>query len=235
MKKLTYKQIVLFAFIALQLVLYFVLNFAKLNNSHYLSYGIVCLCLVFAIVYIFLDCHSYFAILAFIFTLIADYFLVLKGGEHKTLAMCFFMCAQIMYGAIVYLYAPYPKERIAQILTRIIISIIAIILAFIILKDKVQTLFIISVVYYFNMLISIVFAFYHFKKDLAIKLLAIGLVLFSLCDISIGLTFLVDIFSLGQNNIICKILNLPINYVNIFYPISQIVIACSVMIKKLNK
>ena len=129
----------------------------------------------------------------------------------------------------------YPKERLLQLGIRILITIVAIIIACIILKDKVEPLYIISVAYYFNMLISIAFSLAHFKESLSVKLFTIGLILFSLCDISIGLTFVVDIFNLTESNFVCKILNLPINYVNLFYPISQIVIACSFMVKDLTK
>ena len=235
MKNKKVKQILLLAFIIVQTLAYLFLNFAKLDKLHYLSYGIVCLCLVFVILFASKNLNSTFMILAFIFTLIADYFLVLRGGKNKTLAMCFFMLAQIFYACVVYFLAFYPKERLLQLGTRIIVTIVSIIVASIILKDRVEPLYIISVAYYFNMLISIAFSLIHFKEGLSVKLFAIGLILFSLCDISIGLTVVVDIFNLTESNFICKILNLPINYVNLFYPISQIVIACSFMEKDLKK
>ena len=145
--------------------------------------------------------------------------------------MCFFLVVQIFYACRVYYLAYYPRERLIQLGVRFFSSIIAIILCFIVLKEKVQALFVISVVYYLNMILSIVFLGLHFREGLWIKILMIGLISFSLCDVSIGLGFVVDIFNLSNNNIICKILNFPINYVNVFYPLSQIIIAVGVMIK----
>ncbi len=223
------------AFVLVEFVLYMILLFGDWQYMRFLSYGITVLCLTIAIIFISKKEQKLFQIGAFVCTLVADFFLVIKQGEHKTLAMWFFLGAQIFYACRTYYLAYYPKERLIQLFSRIIISVLVIIIACIILKSKVEFLFIISVVYYFNMLMSILFAFMHFKEDLSVKLLAIGLMLFACCDISIGFDFMIDIFALTKGNFIYDIMHSGVHFVNLFYPPSQVLLAISSGMVKTNK
>ena len=67
---------------------------------------------------------------------------------------------------------------------RIGLSVIALVVAFVVLKENVDPLALISVCYYANLIMNMVTAFTQWDKC---KLLPIGFVLFILCDTIIGL------------------------------------------------
>lgn len=225
------KKTMLWAFIILQLIAYTILNCVKISFLHFLSYSITSLCFVFALIYISKHSQKYFQIGAFVFTLLADFFLIALGGKHKTLATSLFLVVQLFYACRVYYLAYYPKERLTQLGVRFIVSVLAIVLSFVMLKEKLQAFFIIFAVGYLNMIISAIFLFKHYKESLWVKLLLVGLILFLLSSAFVGVNFIATIFNFQSENVVYKISNLSIKFINIFYPLSQIIIACSVMVK----
>lgn len=222
------KKILFIAFLVAQCIIWIVLLFANLSWYTELSYATVVFCFVFSLLFLKKGKDGVFQSIAFFFTCIADYFLVLLGGENKTLAMCAFLCAQIAYACRVYLLSKNDKEKRLQILFRVIFGVIGASAVFIVLREKTEALFVISVVYYVQLLLSMIFSFLHFKDGLSVKLLAIGLLSFALCDISIGFDFLIDIFSLGEESILYYIVyKMPVSMVALFYPPSQTLLFAS--------
>ena len=220
------KKIAVVLFVIIQTVLWFLIMFAKISVFN-VSYFSLCLTFVYVIIFASHDKISAFQILAFAFTLIADYHLILLGGGDKVFAMVAFNVAQLFYALKTLAFANSRGEKLLQIILRVAGSIIGGVATILIVKP-VQVLHVISVIYYVNLLISLVFSFIHFKGWLNQKLTAIGLLCFALCDVSIGFTFLIDIFSIPSGSILHSHTSLPVSMVNIFYYPSQLLLALSV-------
>ena len=223
------KRISLFAFIAVEFALWMLILFADFGGMlmRCISYGSVVLCFAYSLFYLEGKKDSLLQSGALLFTAVADFFLILLGGQHKTLAMCAFLCAQIFYAARIYLLASSEAEKKLQLILRLCTSTLGALLVLLVLREGAEALFVISVVYYVNLILSMCFAFAHCKEGLGVLLLAIGLLCFALCDISIGFDFLVDIFSLEEGNFIYTVVSLPISFVNVFYPPSQTLLCIS--------
>ena len=82
-----------------------------------------------------------------------------------------------------------------------------------------------------NLIVNIIFAFAEFKKH---PLLAIGLLLFALCDVIIGFYFIDDYLPLAADSIIYKILGSGINLAWIFYLPAQTLLSISLLPKRLK-
>ena len=167
---------------------------------------------------------------ALIFGLIADYFLVLKFS-HTTLAMCFFLGAQLCYALLTSTFARSKKGLIIQLAIRLIITALGIGLVYIVLSEGAEPLYVISVAYYVNMLYSAIISYIHFRDGTMQKFVAIGLTVFALCDIAVGFDFLISIFGLGPGNIIYELKNLPFNLSVLFYIPSQITLCLATKTK----
>ncbi len=220
-------KIAFVAFCALQLYIWISLLTKSGNSMRYVSYAGVLLCFLYSFAFFYNGKQQKAQCTALFFTCIADFFLILLQGKWKTVAMLAFLCAQICYAYRVFLLASNKKEKHLQIFLRVLLTVAVLLVLFAVLKGKTRALHAISLVYYAQMLISLGFAFRHFKRNAQTKLLTIGLLLFCLCDLSIGFDFLIDIFSLSSGNFIYKVMHLPVSFVNIFYPPSQALLCIS--------
>lgn len=159
--------------------------------------------------------------LGLLLTLVADYFLVLSDDKQIE-GVAAFAVVQLCY--CFYLIAK--EERlylcVLNTLTRIILAGVLIACAFVVLGADTDALSLISVIYYANLVTNMIFAFALGKGN---RIFAIGLVLFAMCDLCIGLEILAteyldsDVFAFfyGEN------INLPW----VFYQPSQVLIALS--------
>ena len=217
------RKIVCVAFFAVQFVVWMLLLFAPMSGETHnvLSYSATVFCLATTIFFFQKKVGWGLQTAAFVFTLIADFFLVLLGGQHKTIAMCSFVCAQLCYAWRTVLMAKTAKERWVNIVLRSVCSVLGGVAVVAVLKEAAEPLFVISLVYYVNLLLSIVFSFLHWKDSVEARWMAIGLLSFSLCDLSIGLNFVINIFSLGHGNFIYDLKPIFNKFVVMFYPPSQ--------------
>lgn len=219
--------IYLFAFFAVELTAWLCVLFLSIDWTHVLSYSAVALSFFFALSLVEIEADTLLTIGGLFFTCIADIFLVLLHKEGDTLAMCIFLCAQICYAGRTWLLAKNKGEKWVQVGVRVALSIAGGLITWLVLREKTQAVFVISVVYYVNLLCSIVFSFLHFGYARA-KFMAFGFLSFAFCDLSIGFDFLVDIFSLPPTHFIPKLLNANVPFVHLFYPPSQALIGASV-------
>jgi len=221
----TYEKIYLLIFILLELSV-FPTVFMRHESIHtVLYYAAIVLCFLTSLVLLRLQKSSVFTSVALFFTVIADFFLILLG-TGKLIAMCAFTLTQIFYCFRTLSLARSKQERICNITLRLIASAIATIAVFVVLKEEAEPLFVISLVYYANLLMNIVFAFLHFKKH---PLFAVGLLLFAFCDALIGLSFVEDIFALPEGNFIDVLWSLPVHLESMFYQPAQVLLALSVL------
>ena len=220
-----YEKVYLLIFILLELSV-FPIVFMRHESIHsVLYYAAIFLCFITSLVLLRFCKGSVFTSIAFFFTVIADFFLILLG-TGKLVAMCAFTLTQIFYCFRTLSIAASKKERICNVTVRLIASAIATIAVFVVLKEGAEPLFVISLIYYVNLLTNIAFAFLHFRKH---PFFAIGLLLFAFCDALIGLSFVEDIFALPEGNFIDVLWSLPVHLESMFYQPSQVLLALSVL------
>ena len=168
---------------------------------------------------------------ALIMTVSADYFLIVLPEIEQFTAMVFFSIVQICYFTRLFISAESKTERIAHIIIRIELSAFAIVLTNIVLRHLTDAVSLISMFYFANLIVNIVFAMKQFKSN---YLLAIGLVCFSCCDALIGFSFLGDYIEIAPGSLIYKLANPGYNYAWMFYVPSQMLLALSLLPKRVK-
>lgn len=186
--------------------------------------------LAFFFCFVFFDSSkSYiFTQLGLFFTLISDYFLILDNAEKKTLAMLFFSCAQIFYFLRIYFEDGCCNRKKLHFILRIYLSLCAMLLTVAVLGAKCDALATISIFYFTNLLLNVVFSYLNFKKS---PILAVGLSLFLLCDITVGISALSMYFPTDESSLIFKLINPGFDLTWAFYLPSQALIAISLLPK----
>ena len=172
------KKILTAVFLCIEAVLYyFVLTGSGMTFTVTAYTGII-LCFAFALIMGIRQ--DWLMVAGLACTVGADYCLVICDPIQQLWGMVFFLGAQIFYAISLY------RKRKNNVLLgiRIGLSVIALVVAFVVLKENVDPLALISVCYYANLIMNMVTAFTQWDKC---KLLPIGFVLFILCDTIIGL------------------------------------------------
>ena len=171
-----------------------------------------------------------FTQIALITTVFADIFLVVIEPMIQLPAMVFFSVTQICYFLRQYFEAENKIEKKIHLILRVSLSALMLIITAIVLREKTDLLSLVSMFYYTNLVLNLIFAFIHFKKS---PFMAIGLLCFLLCDTIVGFNMMADVYLNGAlvnwiNNLFSKA-----NWAWIFYVPSQALLGASLI--KLNK
>lgn len=118
---------------------------------------------------------------ALICTVCADWFLLVRGSGYE-IGMCFFNVTQLAYAARTYLDGT-PKVRRVQLFVRLGFWVASVAAVLAVLGDRADMLSIISVFYFVNLALNIIFAFINIRRGI---LFPLGLVFFILCDVFVG-------------------------------------------------
>lgn len=165
--------------------------------------------------------------IALLFTMLADLFLEIIKPMNQLVAMILFSVVQLAYFARLFMEIQSKKWKIINIVARIIIIIIAELVAYLVVKEKLDLLSIVAMFYISNLLLNIILAFAEFKKS---PFLAIGLLLFLGCDIIVGLQVSIGTyFYVSTDSILYKIAFCPVNITWICYLPSQTLLALSIL------
>ena len=222
-KKYKFPLITLFTLI--QTVLFFLVQTTQGKANIIVSYLVVVLCCLFATLYFEKTKKYLFTQAALFFTIMADLFLVVIRPIQQLPAMIFFSFVQISYFLRLYFNSKSEKEKRIHLTVRVSLSVIAILIAVIVLKQKTDAVSIISIFYYANLIVNIVFAFVQYKSS---KLFAIGLLLFLGCDTLVGINALVTQYITSPNaQAISNAIFGSLNLAWIFYVPSQTLLALS--------
>ena len=218
-KRLTVLKMCAIVFIALELVLFPLIQFTPADTSAVASYIAIVLVAICAFLTVGMEEGGKYIRLGFIGTLVADYFLVLCDDAQLE-GVVAFIFVQLAY--CVYLLAKEERSRVsyANVLSRIGLTAVLMVCAMIILGTDTDMLVIASVIYYANLVVNAVFAFFLGKKE---RIFAIGLVLFAMCDLCIGLEVLFDTYL--SSDALGFFYGAYINLPWIFYQPSQVLIA----------
>ena len=209
---------------------YYIQNpmFSSSNSFQYTSVALACaFCLIFAE-----RSYSYlFTQLALIFTLCADYFLVYHTTPFQLEGMICFCFAQAAYFLRIYFEHESSLRRRVHLILRAVISIGAMLGAYIVLGEATDPVAVVSVFYYANLILNLVFSFISFKKA---PIMAIGFLCFLLCDTFIGLANIGPYLTFPEGSFIHKLLDPGFDPSWAFYVPSQALLAMSLLHRKIK-
>ena len=173
--------------------------------------------------------NGLFILVAMLFTLAADYYLVALPTAKELEGVTVFLGTQLFLFLHILINDEDRRSRRVHIITRISLSVIIVLVAFAVLGDDTDKLAIISVIYYANLVASTIFA--H-RSGRGGAILTIGLLLFMLCDINVGLSNL-DYTYIGggfkEGTLLYEIVNSDIDLAWFFYIPSQTLIPMTLL------
>lgn len=222
-------------FIIIQVVLYLVFLYLDLRGGYYIvSSYIKYLILILCLLYVFINYdrtrkhRSNCLILGLTFTIIADYYLLLLGYNFEYGIGAFIIVQQI-YGCILdcslrLVCGSIVKRLLLQLSITFFITIYLYSLDF-----KIELIVVLSIFYFISILMNTfraIKASIIYKEDRNNILFAIGMILFVICDINVGLFNLSDYLDISATTII-TIIRLSSVMMWLFYAPSQVLIALS--------
>lgn len=224
-------------FVIVELLLYIMFMYLDLAKTEYyhisnnLKFLSIVICSFFSIVYYSKDDNQTDLILlrsALIFTVISDLcILILDYYIVGTLTFCI---VQLLYLIRLCRYR-YPENLMGNILKKVVRNILitaSIISLFIILQIDINLLVIISMIYFVSITLNVgdsISIAYHTKNRSTI-IFAIGMVLFILCDINVGVFNLSDFISI-ESSLFSKVYSFSVIAMWMFYLPAQVCIALS--------
>lgn len=220
-----YKRICTIVFLILEGILYYYILTSggdMLVNS---SFSSIVLCFVYALIML----GKPLLVTGLAFTVGADYFLVTYTPSWQLPGMACFLVVQFLYA----LFLHRQGFKWGYLAVRLCLMALITAIALIVLKENADPLAIISVLYYANLVMNTVMAFAKFKR---FPLLAVGFVLFILCDTVIGLQVASGGYlPISETSLLYKILFMDLNLAWLFYLPSQVLIALTSAIKAPQK
>lgn len=210
-------------FVLIEIAVLILILFVDTGITRYLEFSGIALAGIFPLIFINPNKNAFSINIGLILTIFADIFLVLLNPANKVIGMIFFVLVQLCYFLFLISNTKSKANQISNVVTRLILTAGIIVACVLLLKDKVDFLSIISVIYFANLFVNLVFAYAGGKKSLAF---AIGLTLFILCDIIIGLQVAAgDYLTISESSIVHKIIFADFNIAWAVYLPSQVIIA----------
>ena len=219
-------------FIVAEIVLSVLIHKIHGEVNTIVSYAAVVFACLFAVLFAERTKVYFFTQAALVMTVLADYFLVILPEIKQFPAMVFFSIAQIAYFARIYVSTEKKRMRVFHCVLRLEVVVFAVILTFIVLRHMIDAVSVISMFYFANLIVNIIFAFAQFKKN---YLLAVGLLLFACCDVLIGFSFLGNYLEIAPGSFAYKLAHPGMNLAWVFYVPSQTLLALSLMPDRLKK
>lgn len=194
------------------------------------SFGSIAVAFIFSLFLISSDLDCILTQVALSTTVMADLFLVIVQPMNQLVSMIFFSVTQICYFLRILFNSKSKLEKIVHLFVRGLVIIGVIIVAIVVLKEKIDALSIISVFYFANLVLNVIFAFIQFKKSI---LFPIGLFLFMICDIIIGLRSAIGVYlNVPQSSFLYQIAFSSFDWAWLFYLPAQVLIVLSLYSKK---
>ena len=166
--------------------------------------------------------------IAMLFTLVADYFLVGKSETDNLAGVTVFLGTQFFIFLHIFVNDESPCGRIANVAFRLLLSAGLILTAYLILGGEADRLAIISVIYYANLCSNAIFAHRIYRGGI---ILTVGLILFALCDINVGLSALDSIYVGGfpKGSLLYNLMHTDVDLIWLFYIPSQTLIPLTLL------
>lgn len=216
------KQLPILVFLLAEVVLYILILTTSGELLVWSSFGAIVLCFLFAL----LQDGERLLVAGLGCTVAADFFLVVCQPRQQLWGMVCFLAVQTQYA----IWLQRGGANRARLAVRLALTVCVAAIAVGILKDKTDALALVSVCYYVNLIMNMVEAFAKFRK---LRLFAIGLVLFILCDTVIGLQVASEGYlPIGEDTWLHRILFVDFNLAWMFYLPSQALIALTAAKKR---
>ncbi len=206
-----------FVFVGIELILYGLILTSGGQLLIWSEFISIILCFLFAL----LNFKDPLVILGLSMTVCADFCLVVCDPIQQLWGMVFFLTAQSFYAVKLH------RQGLHKgfLWVRLGLSVAAVAVSLLVLGEKADALALVSMLYYVNLIMNMVCAFVHFRNN---RLLAIGFVLFILCDTVIGLQVAAaGYLPIPESSVIHKIIFSGFHLSWFFYLPSQVLIALS--------
>ncbi len=213
---------VVFLFLGIELTLYILYNFYTSGiQTSTCQYASIVVAFIWVMVTPISQKSDQLVRAALLCTLVADYFLVIRGSD-QVIAMIWFNMVQILYALRIYLLTS--KKLPWRLALRGSAIIILLLVGWIITKNQFDLLLILTLVYFANLVLNMMEALFVARR----LIFGLGLLLFIGCDIFVGLGNIQDYLTLSPTSIWAQLLNLPFDLAWAFYLPSQVLIALSI-------
>lgn len=219
------------SFILVELCLSVAVHTVGGRTNDFISVGAIAICCLFAVIFFKKEADYILVQTALFCTVMADVCLLILQPRNQLLAMLFFSVTQICY----FLRISKTEKRLrkAHIILRISVTLAALVATAVVLKDKTDPLSLISLFYFANLGVNTLWAFLDFRTS---RLFAVGLLLFLLCDVCIGLSVMSEAYiPVSEGSFIYQIIHPGFNLAWCFYIPAQVLIVLSLAEKRLKK
>ena len=225
-------KFLLLGYLAIELTLYVLIFLTTDILNAWISYSAIILNFIMAMILFKKSKNVVLTEVALLMTCFADLFLVILNPQIQLVAMIFFCITQGCYFLRIVLNTSSKTQRFWHIGIRAVLSVLGILATFLVLKEKTDALAVISIFYFVNLFLNVIFAFMQTKKSL---LFAMGLVLFMCCDVLIGLNVAGEGYlSFVEGSVLAWLANPSIPLAWGFYVPSQVLIVLSLVFNKYN-
>ena len=211
----TKNKLLVLGFLTAQAVLYWLILTTGGETLRWSSFGAIVLCFVYALA------HRGVPLLVAGLgcTVAADFFLVVCNPMQQLYGMICFLAVQTLYA----IFLGRQGFGRAWLIARMALMACAVLVAVAVLREKTDALAVVSILYYVNLVMNAVQAFCRFGK---LRLFAVGLALFILCDTVIGLQVASGGYlPIAEGSLLHQVLFMGFNLSWFFYLPSQVLIA----------
>ena len=217
--------------VAIEITLGTLLQVASGDAVRYYSYAAVVLACLAAVMFAERSYSYLFVQLALVCTVGADYFLVLSAEQQQLPAMIFFSVTQLAYFARIYSEEKPSALRRWHVGVRIGACGAAVAATFLVLGERADAVAVVSMFYYANLIMNIVFAFLQAKRN---WFFIIGLILFLLCDTVIGVVSMAPYLTIAKDSLFYRMISPGFNLAWAFYIPSQTLLVLSLFPKRVR-
>ena len=162
-------------------------------------------------------------------TVCADFFLVFLPFQLRVPGVLCFCVTQTAYFLRVYSEDENRLRKRIHLILRVAVSVFSLAVALLILGIRADTLSLISVFYYANLALNLLFSYLQFKK---LRVLAIAFSLFILSDTLIGFDCLSSYLLIPRGSVVYLITKLGSRFVMPLYLAAQTLIPLSLLKRK---
>ena len=219
------KYVLISIFAAVETVLLVLLLTLSGVVSVVLSFVSIALAFLFSLLFLNVKNRNVFIQIGLIFTVCADVCLVLCNPRQQSIGMVFFCFSQLTYFCKLLYETSNKKIRLANLISRCVAIVLVQVLTLVVVGDKADFLALVSMFYYTNLILNVIFSFVNFKKN---PYFAIGMLLFMLCDTIVGLNVAIGTYiTIPESSILYQIAFSSFNWAWLFYLPSQVLISIS--------
>ena len=224
------------AFVTAEIILGYLLQVSPSPDHTYDKFASVLLALLFSLIQFRFRFESLFVVIGLLFTVFADWYLVMCDPMMQLEGMVFFCFTQTCYGALLFVRHRKRSSFISHFLVRTVSCLIAITATVAVLGDGADALSIVSMFYYANLILNVIIALIQIRRSV---IFPIALLLFLACDTVIGLSVMASSYldNAVVSAILAAIRSMKFDVAWAFYLPSQMLIPLAMMemCKKENK